>query len=223
MGAVTTRAVVFDWRGTLGALPPITSWAGEALRRVGRAHDDPAASAVLQAIRTAAGQPNRLNGPDIDTNVELHRQTYFSVFADAGLDAELANSLYAVESDPTHNPFADDVTPTFTVLAENGCKIGVLSDIHFDLRPAFADAGLLSLVDTFVLSYEHGVQKPDLAIFRLALNQLEAQPENTLMVGDRASHDGAAVDLGIPTLLVPTLTDPRQRRLHLVTGIATAQ
>ncbi|MCW2559952.1 MAG: hypothetical protein JWP55_3916 [Mycobacterium sp.] len=39
------------------------------------------------------------------------------------------------------------------------------------------------------------------------------------MVGDRASHDGAAVALGIATLLLPPLTDIHQARFHLVDGI----
>jgi HAD-hyrolase-like len=84
-------------------------------------------------------------------------------------------------------------------------RVGIVSDIHFDLRPAFADAGLADLVDSFVLSFEHGVQKPNPQIFRVALERLAVEPAETLMVGDRASHDGAAVELGIPTVLVPPL------------------
>ncbi|TNM63275.1 hypothetical protein FHN55_15720 [Streptomyces sp. NP160] len=40
--------------------------------------------------------------------------------------------------------------------------------------------------------------------------------EDVLVVGDRASHDGAAVDLGITTLLVPPLQSPHERRLQRV-------
>ncbi|MGW6425146.1 HAD family hydrolase [Nocardia sp. NPDC055053] len=130
----------------------------------------------------AAGQPDGLDGPEVNTK------------------------------------FADDVATTLRALAENGCKIGILSDIHFDLRPTFVDAGLLDLIDTFILSYEHGIQKPNPAIFELAPSQLATRAEHTLMVGDRPSHDGAAATLGIPTLLVPTLTESQQRRLHLVTA-----
>jgi HAD superfamily hydrolase (TIGR01509 family) len=63
------------------------------------------------------------------------------------------------------------------------------------------------------LSFEHRMQKPDPAIFGLALEELRVLPAETLMVGDRASHDGAAVEVGIPTLLLPTLTDVSQQRL----------
>jgi putative hydrolase of the HAD superfamily len=95
-------------------------------------------------------------------------------------------------------------------------RVGIISDIHFDLRPVFADAGLADLVDCFVLSCEHGVQKPSPRIFRAALDELGVEPAKALMLGDRASHDGAAVELGIPTLLIPPLMATSQRRLSIV-------
>jgi FMN phosphatase YigB (HAD superfamily) len=80
-------------------------------------------------------------------------------------------------------------------------------------------------VDCFVLSFEQGVQKPNPQIFRVALDGLGVEPVDALMVGDRASHDGAAVNLAIPTVLVPELTATSQRRLSVVLracGIRTA-
>ena len=151
-----------------------------------------------------------------------HRRIYYDVFADAGLDAELADALYAVEADPSYNEFALDAAPTIRRLAAAGMKVGVISDIHFDLRPSFAAQGLDDSIDAFVLSYEHGVQKPDPAIFEIALEKLGTTAQETLMVGDRASHDGAAVAMGIATLLLPPLTDIHQARLHLVDGIVAA-
>jgi HAD superfamily hydrolase (TIGR01549 family) len=104
-------------------------------------------------------------------------------------------------------------------------RVGIVSDIHFDLRPVFAEAGLADVVDCFVLSFEQGVQKPNPQIFRVALDRLGVEPPDALMVGDRASHDGGAVELGIPTVLVPELTTTSQRRLSVVLracGIRTA-
>ncbi|MEU2039528.1 HAD family hydrolase [Nocardia niwae] len=212
------RAVVFDWRGTLVSELSPQQWTREALRRTGRRHDDDAASALLREIRAAAGQPNRLQSPQGNTSAARHRETFYAVFADAGLDADLAEELFEVDSDPAYNHFAVDAAATLTALSESGYKIGVLSNIHFDIRPCFAEARLLDSIETFVLSNEHGIQKPDPAIFRLALAELGTSAEQTLMVGDRPSRDGAAVEVGMPTLLVPSLTDPRRRQLHLVTN-----
>jgi FMN phosphatase YigB (HAD superfamily) len=217
------RGVLFDWRGTLVTGLSPHDWVREALLRLDRDGDNGLVAEVLSAIRAAAGQPDRLAGPNADTSAVIHRCIYYDVFADAGLDSDLADALYAVESDPSFNLFAVDVAPTLRRLAAAGSKIGVISDIHFDLRPAFADHDLLDLVDTFVLSYEHGVQKPDPAIFQIALQELETTPPETLMVGDRASHDGPAVELGLTTLLLPPLTNKSQARLHLVEGLVSAQ
>jgi FMN phosphatase YigB (HAD superfamily) len=183
-----------------------------ALRRLGR---DERPGAVWDAISAAAGDPNRLDAPGIDADRDVHRETYYAVFADADLDAELADALYAVESDPRCNPFAVDAAPVLRAIAHRGIRIGVLSDIHFDLRPAFAAAGLGDVVDAFVLSFEYGMQKPEEGFFRAALAALGTPPERTLMVGDRPGPDGGAVALGMPTLLLPPLTGVGDQRLSL--------
>ncbi|PXX65475.1 HAD superfamily hydrolase (TIGR01509 family)/HAD superfamily hydrolase (TIGR01549 family) [Nocardia tenerifensis] len=211
------RAVVFDWRGTLVSELTPRGWAREALRRTGRACPVEAVDDLLARIKTAAGQPNRLQSPRGNISYQHHRDTYYEVFGKADLPDDLADALFEVESDPGLNEFAVDVAPTLTALRDNGFQIGILSNIHFDIRPAFRDAGLLDLIDVFVLSSEEGVQKPDPAIFERALTKLRTAAAETLMVGDRPSRDGVAVDIGMPTLLVPRLTDPTQRRLHLVT------
>ncbi|MFR9774877.1 HAD family hydrolase [Micromonospora sp. MS34] len=210
------RAAVFDWRGTLVTTLPPLEWVRVALERLGRDSRPEAVSAVRAAVAVAAGDPDRLDAPGVDCDALVHRNTYHGVFADAGLDAALADALYAVESDPAYNPFAVDAVPVLRAVAGHGLRIAVVSDIHFDLRPVFAAAGLAGVVDVFVLSYEHGVQKPDPRIFRLALDRLDTEPARTLMVGDRSGPDGGALDLGMPTLLLPPLTDVRQQRLGLV-------
>ncbi|WP_067891746.1 HAD family hydrolase [Nocardia vaccinii] len=212
------RHVVFDWRGTLVSELTEHGWASEALRKSGRDHSDAATTNLLRTIRKAAGEPNRMKDPLGNTSYERHRTTYYTVFAVAGLTDELADALFAVDSDPSYNIFAVDAAETIAALKANDCRIGVLSNIHFDIRPTFEQAGLLDSIDAFVLSSEQGVQKPDPAIFRLALDRLDARPEQTLMVGDRPSRDGVAVEVGIPTMLVPQLTDPRHRQLHHVTN-----
>jgi FMN phosphatase YigB (HAD superfamily) len=63
------------------------------------------------------------------------------------------------------------------------------------------------------------VQKPDPAIVELALNYLGTEPETTLMVGDRSGPDGGAVEVGMPTLLLPTLINAGQGRLDLAARV----
>jgi FMN phosphatase YigB (HAD superfamily) len=174
---------------------------------------------VLDAIQEANGEQDRLDAPGVDSNTEVHRSTYFQVLTDAGLDTELVTALYSVESDYRHNRFATDTVPTLTALHEHGIRLAVLSDIHFDVRPAFTDAGLGALLDVFTLSFEHGRQKPDPVLFTDTLDRLGTSARRTLMVGDRSGPDGHAVEQGIATLLLPPLTSPQDHRLHLVTTL----
>lgn len=209
-------AVVFDWRGTLVTTVDEVAWTREALRLVGR---DDSAEALWQRISVFE---DLLDAPGVDCSLDVHRAAYYRVFTQAGVDPELADALYAVEGDPRHNPFAVDVEETLRAVAARGVRIAVLSDIHFDLRPVFAAAGLAGLVDVYALSYELGVQKPAPEIFRHALAALGTTPSATLMVGDRAGPDGGAVEIGMPVLLLPTLRAVTDRRLHLVSALVGA-
>lgn len=194
-------------------------WAREALRKAGRDAGEERVTELLLRIRKAAGEPNRLKSPLGNISYEMHRKTFFAVFDDAGLDDELANALFDVDSSTEHNLFAEDAAPTLRLLRENNCQIGVLSNIHVEIQQTFDDAGLSGFVDEFVLSGQEGIQKPDPAIFELMLERLGTTAERTLMVGDRNCRDGAAADVGMPTLLIPPLRDHRTRQLHLVTNL----
>jgi HAD superfamily hydrolase (TIGR01549 family) len=210
------RGVLFDWRGTLVVSPSTEEWATQALRRVGRGAE--AAGELATRLR---GVEDDLDAPGTDTDAEVHRATYVRVLRRLGLDEELVASLYAVESDPSRNVFAEDAAATLTALRGAGVRIAVVSDIHVDIRPVFAAAGIP--VDVFTLSFEQGVQKPDPAMFTRTLAALGLEPHEALMVGDRSRPDGAAVELGIATLLLPPLVHPAERRLHLVSALCGSE
>jgi FMN phosphatase YigB (HAD superfamily) len=219
------RAVLLDWRGTLVVTVPVTRWIERALQQVGRDASAAAVEPISAAFDAALGRPDiQRTWSQLDRSAEAHREGNYRLFAAAGIEPDLADALYMLESDPANNPFATDVGRTLAALKAAGMKVAIVSDIHFDLRPVFAEEGFDGHIDSFVLSFEHGVQKPDPTIFRIALDQLAVTPHEALMVGDRSRYDGAAVEAGIPTLLVPPLTSPSEERLGLVLaacGIAT--
>lgn len=185
----------------------------EALRRAGRALVPGTVRGIATALRSAEPE---LDGPGVDTDPAVHRATYLRVLRGLGLDDEVVASLYAVESDPLLNRFAQDAGPTLRALSTAGLRLAVVSDIHVDIGPAFAAAGIADVVDVFTLSFEQRQQKPDPRLFLAALDALGVRPDEALMVGDRSGPDGGAVDVGIPTLLLPPLRDPADRRLHRV-------
>ncbi len=212
------RAVLFDWRGTLVTTLGEVEWVQRGLQRAGRDASDEAAGHVLASIDDAPDL-ERLTAPGVDSDAQLHRDAYAGVFRDAGLDRDVADALYEVESDASFNPFARDVAAVLGAVKSRGVQVAVISDIHFDIRPVFEQAGLADLVDHFVLSFEVGTQKPELGIFQEALRLLDMAPRDVLMVGDRARYDGAAVDLGMATLLLPPLSSVDDERLHLVEAL----
>lgn len=80
----------------------------------------------------------RVDSSQIDTDVIEHRAAHADWFRASGLDDELAAMLYIVKSDVSLNAFARDVGPLLLALEAGGVRVGVVSDIHVDLRPTFA-------------------------------------------------------------------------------------
>lgn len=115
----------------------------------------------------------------------------------------MAEQLYGVDADPAYNLHALDVRPTLLGLRERGVAVGIVSDIHFDIRPPLEAAARGGLAASYTLSFEVGVRKPDPLMFSHALASLGVDSERALMIGDRSRPDGAAVEQGITTLLLP--------------------
>jgi Predicted hydrolase (HAD superfamily) len=221
--ATDFQGVLLDWRGTLALAPTYRRWIEIALCRLGRPSTAGAVEDVLASLRAA--DRSALDSPSVDTDVAVHRAAYYAWFEAAALDGQLADSLYAVESDASVNPFAEDTELLLTTLHEAGVRIGIVSDIHFDLRPAFAERRTArstrwsELIHTWVLSCELGMAKPHPSVFAVALERLGLRADRVLMVGDRAGWDGAASEAGITTLLLPQLRAVGERRLHHVLNL----
>jgi HAD superfamily hydrolase (TIGR01509 family) len=191
------RAVLFDWRGTLAHCPPPGWWADRAFESI----DRPATAGALSSAAAALEEAGDL--PDIDSSPDLHREATLRTFARHGLDAELAEALYGLDGDPANHPLYPDAGAVLREIHARGMGLALISDFHLDLRPVLARHGIADLFDAWVLSFEHGIQKPDPRMFGLALDALDVRPEHALMVGDRASHDGGAAAEGIATLILP--------------------
>jgi HAD superfamily hydrolase (TIGR01509 family) len=208
------RAVLFDWRGTLVHSPPPVWWAERALGSIGR----PATSEGLATAAAALQEAGDL--PGIDSSALLHREVTLGVFARHGLDEELAEALYGLDVDPVNHPLYPDAGPILREIHARGVRIALISDFHLDLRPVLEHHGIADLFDAWVLSFEHGVQKPDPRMFTLALDALDTRPQHALMVGDRASHDGGAAAAGIATLILPSPPEQLEPRgLDVVTTL----
>jgi HAD superfamily hydrolase (TIGR01509 family) len=68
-------------------------------------------------------------------------------------------------------------------------KLGVVSNFYGNLAVVLEKAGLLPLLDVVVDSNVVGKQKPDLEIFRCALEKLELDAQQVIFVGDSYERD----------------------------------
>lgn len=96
-------------------------------------------------------------------------------------------------------------------------KTALVSNFHVDLRPHLIDTGFE--LDAYVISFEHGFQKPDARMFRAALDELDVPASDALMVGDTLDLDGGAAAVGIDTLLLPTPAEFAPRGLDVILGM----
>lgn len=84
-----------------------------------------------------------------------------------------------------------------------GFRVGVLANQPVSARDDLERAGLAPLLDDVWLSEGVGLQKPDPAFFRLALDRWRLPPERVAYVGDRPDNDVApARALGMYTVRV---------------------
>jgi putative hydrolase of the HAD superfamily len=96
-----------------------------------------------------------------------------------------------------------EVPETLARLRAGGARLAVVSNWDVSLRDVLERTGLRPLVDAVVISAELGAAKPDPAIFRAALQRLDAPADAALHVGDSLEHDVAgARAAGIEAVLV---------------------
>jgi HAD superfamily hydrolase (TIGR01549 family) len=78
----------------------------------------------------------------------------------------------------------DDVKPALSDFRQLGLKLVVVSNANGRLRHLFDRVGLTPYFDVVIDSCEWVVEKPDPRLFRLALEQGQADPDTTAHVGD---------------------------------------
>ena len=120
----------------------------------------------------------------------------------------LADTLYRAFTDRANYAAFDDVTPTLVGLRDAGLALGVISNYEAWLEDLLADLGLTRLLPIRVVSGVEGVEKPDPAIFLLALERAGLSAAEVVYVGDVPDFDyEPPAALG----MFPVLIDRRER------------
>ncbi|ONI92264.1 hypothetical protein ALI22I_04745 [Saccharothrix sp. ALI-22-I] len=217
----TFGAVLFDFSGTLFDDTSVLDPA--AIAATGVDLGGSTAVEVVRRVLTHVDSPASLEARrGCDVSQEAHRAVWTRLIAESGPFApDLVDAVYAALTDPAAWTPYPDTAVVLGALHERGVRIGVLSNIGWDIRPALADAGVLDLLDAVVLSCEHGVEKPDPALFALACEQIGVASGRVLYVGDDPVKDGAAVRAGLPVYLLPAERSvDRERGLGTVLRLA---
>ena len=108
---------------------------------------------------------------------ETRRQPYFSILLLRQFDAEhQSDNLWRLRLPSTARvltaPCAREIT------------LGVVSNADGRIAAILGEAGIAHFFDVIIDSHVVGVEKPDLAIFQIALDRIGVKPEHALFVGD---------------------------------------
>lgn len=209
--------VLFDFSGTLLRIETTASWLRAALESSGLTLPESETARLAAELEVAGALPGgaapRSVPPELaslwrtrDSSAQRHRAAYTALARLVPLPRpELYDALYDRHREPMAWRAYPDAAHVLAGLRERGVPVGVVSNIGWDLRPVFRAHGLDRHIDAYVLSYEHGIQKPDPRLFRIACTSLGLEPHDVLMVGDDRRADAGAAELGCAVHLVDHL------------------
>ncbi|GAV45932.1 HAD family hydrolase [Streptomyces acidiscabies] len=201
-------AVLFDFSGTLFRIESTDSWLRAVVEDAGLALPEAELAEYARALEDVGALPGgkgEVRVPEElaevwrvrDESAEAHRAAYTGLSRLVPLpDPALHDALYERHKQPAAWSPYPDAAEVLGALKTRDVRIAVVSNIGWDLRPVFRAHGLDRLVDAYILSFEHGVQKPESKLFAIACGALGVEPRSAVMVGDDRRADGGAAALG---------------------------
>jgi HAD superfamily hydrolase (TIGR01662 family) len=187
---VSTRAVFFDVDFTL--IYPGPTFRGEGYQAFcARYGMDVDASKFADAVASAAPL---LDGPedtpyDADIFVAYTRHIIERMGGSGPQLDACAREIYAEWAACQHFEMYDDVPDVLRELAAAGLRIGLISNSHRCLSSFQSHFELQGLIAATVSSSDHGLMKPHPSIFSAALQLVNVEAADAVMVGDSLRQD----------------------------------
>lgn len=118
-------------------------------------------------------------------------------------DGRIFNALYERFTRYDSYRLFPECIPTLQACREAGLVVGLISNFEEWLEGMLIDMEIAHLFDYMVISGREGVEKPDPAIFRLALDRSGMAAEHSLYVGDHPKLDVEASEaVGMTAVLI---------------------
>ena len=139
-----------------------------------------------------------------ERSFEFWGYTYRRFLAELGVEDEtLVQRLFDVFSDSGSYKLYDDSLPVLLELQDLGYRLGLISNFEGWLEKLLVELEVGHLFDTTVISSVENLEKPDPAIYELALERAGVAPEDSAHVGDSPVNDAApAAGVGIKPVLL---------------------
>ncbi len=102
---------------------------------------------------------------------------------------EMAATLYRTFTDVANYKLFDDAVPVLEKLRDAGLRLGLISNFEEWLERLLEHLDVTRFFGTRVISGIEGLEKPDPAIFRLALERLGVAAAESVYVGDNVTFD----------------------------------
>lgn len=109
----------------------------------------------------------------------------------------------AIADDDNNIKIFNGVRNTLRKLKKDGYYLGIITDTSLPVSLKldwFAKAGFGNVWDSVISSKEVGTRKPNPKIYRIALDQLDVRPDETIFVGHMRSELDGARELGMHTV-----------------------
>ncbi|MDP4014168.1 MAG: HAD family hydrolase [Candidatus Nanopelagicales bacterium] len=198
------QGVLFDLHSTLVDQGDPDRWLALAEAASGSSVDGPQREGLTAFLARVWGHASEFD-PDNerDISAEGHREVFGRLMDHRypELDPRTVQALYETITDAW--TAYDDSIPMLTELKALGIRTALVSNAGIDIRPVLVRTGIQRFLDAEIISGEHGIVKPGPAIFELALDRIDVEPEDALMVGDSFRDDSGAAAIGVRTLLLP--------------------
>ncbi len=207
------EAVLFDFHGPIAQVEDEVDWvlaaAAECRLNVDSIQATSLADRLITAGRAGGRVPDLIPEHLVDAYDERdlipgsHRTAYVGLAETVVAEIEgLADALYERILRPEGWRSYADTLPTLRLLHESHVPVAVVRNIGFDIRPFREAFGFAKYVESWILSYEVGLCKPNPDIFQFACQTLGVATDRALMVGDTPA-DAAAVNAGCRVLVLP--------------------